>query len=433
MKRLFMLLLLVGLALPLMAPFGFAQGPGGQEKPVAIRAGRMLDVRSGELKTNITILVRDGKIAAVDENMRLPSDAQVIDLSQATVLPGLIDSHTHLTGDNRYFGYRGLGISEMRQALFGVVGARKVLEAGFTTARDVGAPGYADVALRDAINDGDIPGPRLLVSGPALGITGGHCDDNLLPAEYDHRARGVADGPWAVRAKVRENVKYGANLIKFCATGGVLSKGDDPGATQYTLEEMQAIVEEAHKLGRKVAAHAHGTEGIKLALRAGVDTIEHGSLIDDEGIRLMKERGAYLVPTIYTGEYIVTEGEKVGIPDYGLRKMRALMEARDRAFRAAFAAGVKVAFGTDSAVYPHGQNGREFALMVKLGMTPLQAIQSATLVAAEALGLQNDIGAIEVGKQADIVAVSGSPLENVRTLEDVKFVMKGGKVYKNSF
>jgi imidazolonepropionase-like amidohydrolase len=196
---------------------------------------------------------------------------------------------------------------------------------------------------------------------------------------------------------------------------------------------MQAIVEEAHKLGRKVAAHAHGSEGINLALRAGVDTIEHGSLTDDEGIRLMKERGAYLVPTIYTGEYIVTEGEKVGIPDYGLRKMRSLMEARDRAFRAAFAAGVKVAFGTDSAVFPHGQGGREFALMVKLGMTPLQAIQSATLVAAEALGLQSDVGAIEVGKQADIIAVTGNPLENVRALEDVKFVMKAGKVYKTSF
>ncbi len=423
MKRLLLLVLLLVLALPLAA----------QEKPTAIRAGRMLDVRTGEVRSNVTILVRDGKIVAVGQDLRLPNDAQVIDLSQATVLPGLIDSHTHLTGDNRYFGYRGLGVSEMRQALFGVVGARKVLEAGFTTARDVGAGGFSDIALRDAINDGDIPGPRILVAGPALGITGGHCDDNLLPAEYDHRARGVADGPWAVRAKVRENIKYGADLIKFCATGGVLSKGDDASGLQYTLEEMQAIVEEAHKLGRKVAAHAHGTEGINLALRAGVDTIEHGSLIDDEGMRLMKERGAYLVPTIYTGEYIIAEGEKVGIPDYGLRKMRALMEGRDRAFRAAIAAGVKVAFGTDSAVFPHGQGGREFALMVKLGMTPLQSIQSATLVAAEALGLQNDIGAIEVGKQADLIAVSGNPLENVRALEDVKFVMRGGKVYKNSF
>jgi imidazolonepropionase-like amidohydrolase len=314
-----------------------------------------------------------------------------------------------------------------------VVASRKVLEAGFTTARNVGTSDWGDVALRDAIADGDFPGPRILAAGPSLGITGGHCDSNLLPPEYRHRDRGVADGPWAVRAQVRENVKYGADVIKFCATGGVLSKGDDASGLQYTFEEMQALVDEAHKLGRKVAAHAHGAEGIKLALRAGVDTIEHGSLIDDEGIRLMKERGAYLVPTVYTGEYILAEGDKVGIPDYGMRKMRIVMEGRERSFRTAFAAGVKVAFGTDSAVFPHGQGGREFGLMEKLGMSPLEALRSATVVAAEAAGMEKDIGTIEVGRYADLVAVGGNPLENIRLMEQVKFVMKGGKVYKNNF
>ena len=423
MKRLFMLLLMLSLAAPLIA----------QDRPVAVRAGRMLDVRSGELRPNVTILIRGDRIVAVGENLRLPSDAEVIDLGQATVLPGLIDMHTHLTFDYRYMGYRGLGLSESRQTLMGVAASRKVLEAGFTTARNLGTSDWGDVALRDAIADGDFPGPRILAAGPSLGITGGHCDENLLPAEYHVRARGVADGPWAVRAQVRENIKYGADVIKFCATGGVLSKGDDASGLQYTFEEMQALVDEAHKLGRKVAAHAHGAEGIKLALRAGVDTIEHGSLIDDEGIRLMKERGAYLVPTVYTGEFILAEGDKVGIPDYGMRKMKIVMEGRERSFRAAFAAGVKVAFGTDTAVFPHGRGGRDFALMVDLGMAPIEALRSATLVAAEAAGMEKDLGAIEVGKYADLVAVTGNPLENISVMEQVKFVMKGGKVYKNDF
>ncbi|MBI2955921.1 MAG: amidohydrolase family protein [Acidobacteria bacterium] len=426
LKRLLFVLLLLGLSAGLLH---------AEEAPraVAIRTGRLLDVRTGELKSNVIILVRDGRIVAVGQNLRLPADAEVIDLSQATVLPGLIDAHTHLTSDHRSYGYHGLGLSTQRQTLIGVAAARKVLEAGFTTVRNVGATTYEDIALRDAINDGDIPGPRLVAGGPSLGTTGGHCDENLLPAEYAHRARGVADGPWAVREKVREVVKYGADVIKFCATGGVLSKGDDPEAPQYTLEEMQALVEEAHQLGRRVAAHAHGAEGIKLAVRAGVDTIEHSTLIDAEGIALMRERGAYLVPTVYVAEYIMEEGAQAGIPDYGLRKMRALMERRDPSLGAAFAAGVKVAFGTDTSVFPHGLGGREFAAMVRLGMTPLAAIRSATLVAAEALGMEKEVGSLEPGKQADIIAVGGNPLEDVRVLERVKFVMKGGRVYKNEF
>lgn len=260
-----------------------AAAAAAEPAAVYVKAGKLLDVRSGEIRSD-QVIVLDGdrieRVGAASE-IAVPAGANVVDLSRATVLPGLIDAHDHLTGDPRFHGYRSLGISVPRATLYGATNARKTLEAGFTSVRNVGAPGFSDVALREAISDGEMPGPRLLVSGPALGITGGHCDENLLPAEYDHRSRGVADGPWAVRAKVREVVKYGADLIKICATGGVLSKGDQPGTQQYTLEEMQAIVEEAHKLGRKVAAHAHGTEGIKVAIRAR------------QALRFDREWGAY--------------------------------------------------------------------------------------------------------------------------------------------
>lgn len=425
-KRLLILLLLICLG-------ALASAAAEPEAAVAIRAGRLLDVRTGQLRTNVLILVREGRIVAVGENLRLPADARVIDLSRATVLPGLIDLHTHLTSDPHLFGYRGLGRSIPRETVYGVSAARRMLEAGFTTVRNVGADGYSDVALREAINAGEIPGPTMVVSGPALGITGGHCDDNLLPAEYNHRAAGVADSPWEGRAKVREVVKYGADVIKFCATGGVLSRGDLPQTQQYTLEEMQAIVEEAHRLGRKVAAHAHGADGLKAAVRAGVDTIEHGTLIDPEGIALMREHGTVLVPTLWALDSILEEGAQRGIPEESLQKARALAVERDRNLRAAFAGGVRIAFGTDAGVFPHEQAGREFALLVRLGMTPLEAIRSATLVAADVLGLGNEIGAIEAGKRADIIAVADNPLENIRTLEQVKFVMRGGRVIRNDF
>jgi imidazolonepropionase-like amidohydrolase len=331
------------------------------------------------------------------------------------------------------FGYSRLAISVPREALNGARNARVTLDAGFTTIRNVGASGFTDVALRDAINAGDVPGPRMLVSGPALSITGGHCDNNLLPFESHVQSAGVADGVEAVQHKTREIIKYGADLIKICATGGVLSHGDNPQASQYTLEEMKAIVTDAHRLGRKVAAHAHGAEGIRWASEAGVDSIEHGSYIDDAAIAVMKKNGTYLVPTLYLADWFLANAEKIGTPAELIAKGREVMPAARKNVARAFAAGVKVGFGTDAAVYPHGLNAHEFAVMVKLGLTPLQAIQAATINDADLLGWSDKIGTIEAGKWADIVAVDGDPLADVTSLERVKFVMKGGEVVKNLY
>jgi imidazolonepropionase-like amidohydrolase len=317
-----------------------------------------------------------------------------------------------------------------RSALTGAKNARLTLEAGFTTVRNVGASGYADIALRDAINAGDVPGPRIIASGPALGITGGHCDNNLLAPEFNHFDEGVADGVPSVMRKTREVIKYGADVIKICSTGGVLSLGDDPKASQYTLEEMKAIVGEAHRLGRKVAAHAHGGDGIKLAVLAGVDSIEHGTYIDDEAIKLMKEHGTYLVPTLYLGDWFLENYQRIGVPAPMVAKAKEVMPMARKNIAHAFAQGVPVAFGTDAAVYPHGLNGREFAVYVKLGMTPLQAIQTATIHASKLLGWDNHVGAIEAGKYADLIAVDGDPTKDVTELERVKWVMKGGIVVK---
>jgi imidazolonepropionase-like amidohydrolase len=406
-------------------------------KTVVIRAGHLLDVKTGKTLANQTILIQGDKIVSVGSDTQVPAGAQginpqIIDLTNATVLPGLIDAHTHITFTTN-FGYSRLAISVPREALTGARNARVTLEAGFTTIRNVGASGFSDVALRDAINAGDVPGPRMLVSGPALSITGGHCDNNLLPFESHVQSEGVADGVEAVQHKTREIIKYGADLIKICATGGVLSHGDNPQASQYTLEEMKAIVADAHRLGRKVAAHAHGAEGIRWASEAGVDSVEHGSYIDDAGIATMKKNGTYLVPTLYLEDWFSENAEKICTPAELIAKAREVFPAARKNVARAFAAGVKVGFGTDAAVYPHGLNAHEFAVMVKLGLTPLQAIQAATINDADLLGWSDKVGTIEPGKWADIVAVDGDPLADVTTLERVKFVMKGGEVVKNQY
>jgi len=409
-----------------------AVAPGAMAVPGAVRCGKLLDVRTGKLLTDQTVVFDDqGTITAVGANVTLPAGVTPIDLSRETCLPGLIDVHTHLTSDPANSGYASLGVSAPQEALIGAKNAARTLHAGFTTVRNVGASSFTDVALRDEINAGGIPGPRMLVSGPPLGITGGHCDNNLLPYEFHFRDQGVADGPWAARTKVREVVKYGADLIKVCASGGVLSKGDQPGTPQYTPEELKAIADEAHKLGRKVAAHAHGTQSIKDAIRAGIDSIEHSSLIDDEGIALAKEHGTYLVFDIYNDDYILQQGAKAGMLPESIEKEKKVGRLQRENFRKAFQAGAKMAFGTDAGVYPHGDNAKQFTKMVEWGMQPIDAIQAATLNAADLMGWKDKVGVLETGHYADLVAVKGDPLTDVKLLESPVFVMKGGEVVRN--
>jgi imidazolonepropionase-like amidohydrolase len=395
-------------------------------------AGSLIDPLKGEVIHNPVIEIQGDRIVAVSSGGAAPEGSDVIDLGDATLLPGLADLHTHLTWYSTDFGYGGLALSTTDEAVRGVVNARKTLLAGFTVARNLGASGFADVSVRDAINQGRIPGPRLQVSGRMIGSTGGHCDNNKLPVDYAVSAAGVANGPWAVREQVRANSKYGADVIKFCATGGTLSKGTNPGVRQYTLEEMKAIVDEAHTLGMPVAAHAHGAEGILFAIRAGVDSIEHSSLIDEEGLRLAQQKGTFLSINAYTPIYMVKNGAADGMLPESVDKARKLAEKRMEAYRKAIKAGARIVYGSDSATYPHGDNGKQFAVYVDLGMTPMAAIQSATTVAAQSLGMVGDTGAIAPGYFADIVAVEGDPLENIRVMENVVFVMKGGAVYKSS-
>ncbi|GGH02079.1 metal-dependent hydrolase family protein [Silvibacterium dinghuense] len=405
----------------------FAQTPAR----TLIRAGHVLNVHDGSEPSDQTIIVTGDRITAIAPTASTPKQAgdTEIDLRGMTVMPGLIDVHTHLTSATDFDPYTELATSVAKSALIGARNAKVTLEAGFTTVRNVGAEGYADVDLRDAINEGLVEGPHMQVSGPPLGITGGHCDENLLPIGYHVQAGGVADGVEAVQHKVRETIKYGADVIKICATGGVLSKGDDPQASQYTLEEMKAIVADAHRLGRKVAAHAHGSQGILWATEAGVDSIEHGSYMNDEDIAAMKAHGTYFVPTAYLIDWMQQSGK---LPPFYAQKMKDVSAVEKANAKRAIAAGLKVALGTDAAVYPHGLNAHELDVYVnQFGMTPLAAIQTGTLNAADLMGWSDKIGSLDAGKWADIIAVEGDPLKDVRILQHVPFVMKSGTVYKS--
>jgi imidazolonepropionase-like amidohydrolase len=400
---------------------------------VVVTAERMLDVIAGRVVEHPQVTITDGRITSVgSQGAPVPADARRIDLPGMTLLPGLIDMHVHLTSDPRFSGYRRLEFTDNFWTVVGVANAKRTLEAGFTTVRNVGSANFDDVALKQGIERGYITGPRIVPATYAIGATGGHCDATEFPPSIRTPGYAVANGPEELRALVRKLHKYGAEIIKFCGTGGVLSKTDQAGAQQFDLTEMKAIVDEAHMLGLRVAVHAHGTSGIKDALRAGVNTIEHASLADEEAFALAKQHGAYFSMDIYDDDYILAEGEKNGVFKESLEKERQIGRKQRETFRAALKAGVKMIFGTDGGVYPNGDNAKQFVTMVTWGMTPMQAIQAATVTAAEALGRSGDVGAIAAGRYGDLIAVAGDPLADVSVLQSVGFVMKGGEVVKQS-
>ncbi len=400
---------------------------------VAVTAARLIDVQSGKVISQPVVLIEDERIKAVGHvgGLAVPPDARQIDLPGMTLLPGLIDMHVHLTGEPTIGGFNGLLYTDSFWTVIGVRNAATTLKAGFTSVRNVGSENFDDVALRQGIDGHFIVGPRIVTATYAIGATGGHCDQTYFPPSMNQTSPAVADSPDDLRKKVRWLHKYGAEIIKICATGGVFDHGDRPGAQQLNYDEIKAIVDEAHMEGLRVAAHAHGTSGIKDAIRAGVDTIEHSSLIDDEGIRLAKEKGAFLSMDIYNTDYTQAEGKKNGVLEESLKKDRDLGTLQRENFRKAVKAGVKMVFGTDAGVYPHGDNAKQFAVMVRYGMTPLQAVQAATVNAAAALDREKDVGIVTAGRFADLIAVMGDPLTDVTTLEHVTFVMKGGEVVKN--
>lgn len=407
-----------------------------QAESVVVTADRMIDVLSGKVVEEPVIVITDGRIVSVvgrgGARPVIPEGAARIDLSGRTILPGLIDMHVHLDSNPRYGGYTGLQFTDQFWTAQGVGNARDMLDAGFTTVRNVGSENYADVAYKQAIDEGLMEGPRIVPAAHSIGATGGHCDSTYLPPSFEAKGKAVGDGPQELRTRVREQRKYGAEVIKVCATGGVFSRNTEPGQQQLSEAELRAIADEAHQWGLKVAAHAHGADGIKAAIRAGIDTIEHASLIDAEGIRLARERGTWLAMDIFNTEYTQAEGKKNGVLEDNLRKDREIAQIQRDNFRKAHAAGVKMVFATDAGVMPHGTAGGQFRVMTEYGMTPMEAIQSATRNAAQALGRERDVGAIAVGRHGDLIAVDGDPLADVRQLEDVDIVIKGGEVVRDA-
>ena len=419
--------ILAACVLALLPPAAAAQAAKPPNR-IVVTAERLLDVRSGAYVERPAVAIESGRIVEViaragAEALR-PGDER-IDLAGLTLLPGLIDMHVHLDNDPTYGGYTYLRFNDRFWSVLAVPHAERTLRAGFTTVRNVGANDWNDVGLRQAIEEGKVPGPRIVSAAWAIGSTGGHCDSTYFPPSMKQSNPFNFDSPDQARRSVREVRKYGAQVIKICATGGVFSLNTESGVQQLSLPEMRAIVEEAHMQGMKVAAHAHGASGIKDAIRAGVDTIEHASLIDDEGIALAKQHGAWLSMDIFNTEYTQAEGKKNGVLEENLRKDRELADIQRENFRKAHRAGAKMVYGTDAGIFPHGQNARQFAWMVRYGMTPIEAIRSATLNAAEALG-RRDVGVVEKGRHADLVAVKGDPLRDVTALESVEAVIKGG-------
>jgi imidazolonepropionase-like amidohydrolase len=415
-----------------MTAIGFCQN-----KTTIIKAGKLIDVETGTVLLNQMILVRNDSIIQVANKINIPKDATIIDLSKSTVLPGLIDCHTHITsqpgGDYYADIFRKTPVDV---AITAHIYAKRTLEAGFTSVRDLGSAGLVDIALRNAINNGDVVGPNMYAATMFIGSTGSHGDLNGFSPYLEFNApkgmSGVANGVDAVRAQVRFNVKNGADVIKFGASAGVLSEEESVGAPQYSQEEMDAIVSEAKMWGRKAAAHAHGAEAIKMAVKAGVASIEHGSLVDAEGIQLMKSKGTYLVSDVYDDEYILSEYSKLGYPDKIINKEKMVGKLQRENFQKAVEAGVKIAFGTDAGVYPHGWNAKQFKWMTRFGLSPMGAIQAATINAADLIGIKEKTGSIKAGKKADIIAVANNPIDDITTLEQVQFVMKNGVVYKNN-